>query len=96
MSLNDLANISQIIAAFGVVISLIYLAAQIRGNTKVVSAPLLLAECISEMAPGKTRAALMARLVAGDHESGLRAGRQDVLESVAGENGASRKMATKP
>ena len=38
MNLNDLANIAQIIAALGVVISLLYLAIQIRGNTKVVSA----------------------------------------------------------
>ena len=38
MNLSDLANIAQIIAALGVVVSLIYLAAQIRGNTKVVSA----------------------------------------------------------
>jgi hypothetical protein len=38
MNLSDLANISQIIAAVGVVVSLIYLAVQIRGNTKVASA----------------------------------------------------------
>jgi hypothetical protein len=38
MNLNDLANIAQIIAAVGVVISLIYLAVQIRGNTKIASA----------------------------------------------------------
>jgi hypothetical protein len=38
MSLNNLANLAQIIAAIGVVVSLIYLAVQIRGNTKVVSA----------------------------------------------------------
>ncbi len=38
MNLNDLANLAQIIAAAGVVVSLIYLAAQIRGNTKVASA----------------------------------------------------------
>ena len=38
MKLNDLANIAQVIAAAGVVISLVYLAVQIRGNTKVVSA----------------------------------------------------------
>ena len=38
MNLNDLANIAQIIAAVGVVISLIYLALQIRGNTKIASA----------------------------------------------------------
>jgi hypothetical protein len=38
MSLNDLANIAQIIAATGVVISLVYLAVQIRGNTKVANA----------------------------------------------------------
>ena len=38
MNLNDLANIAQIIAAAGVVISLIYLAVQIRANTKVTSA----------------------------------------------------------
>jgi hypothetical protein len=37
MTLSDLANLSQIIAAAGVVISLLYLAIQIRGNTKVVS-----------------------------------------------------------
>jgi hypothetical protein len=38
MNLSDLANLAQIIAAAGVVVSLIYLAVQIRGNTKVVSA----------------------------------------------------------
>ena len=38
MNLNDLANIAQIIAAAGVVISLVYLAVQIRGNTKVAGA----------------------------------------------------------
>ena len=38
MNLSDLANASQIIAAVGVVISIGYLAVQIRGNTKVVSA----------------------------------------------------------
>jgi hypothetical protein len=38
MSLNDFANIAQIIAATGVVISLVYLAVQIRGNTKVANA----------------------------------------------------------
>ena len=38
MNLSDLANLSQIIAAVGVVISIAYLAVQIRGNTKVVSA----------------------------------------------------------
>ena len=38
MSLSDLANLSQIIAAVGVVISIVYLAVQIRGNTKVASA----------------------------------------------------------
>ena len=38
MNLTDLANIAQIVAAAGVVISLVYLAVQIRGNTKVVSA----------------------------------------------------------
>jgi len=38
MNLSDVANLAQIIAALGVVVSLIYLAVQIRGNTKVVSA----------------------------------------------------------
>jgi len=38
MSLNDLANLAQIIAAIGVVVSLFYLAVQIRSNTKVVGA----------------------------------------------------------
>lgn len=38
MSLNDLANIAQIVAAVGVVVSLTYLAVQIRGNTKIASA----------------------------------------------------------
>ena len=38
MNLSDLANVSQIIAAVGVVISIFYLAVQIRGNTKVASA----------------------------------------------------------
>ena len=39
MNLSDLTNLSQIIAAVGVVvISIAYLAVQIRGNTKVVSA----------------------------------------------------------
>ena len=38
MNLSDLANLSQIIAAVGVVISIVYLAVQIRGNTKVASA----------------------------------------------------------
>src|SRR4029077_9396700 len=38
MSLNDVANLAQIVAAVGVVVSLIYLAVQIRGNTKVAGA----------------------------------------------------------
>ena len=38
MNLSDLANLGQIIAADGVIVSLIYLAVQIRGNTKVVNA----------------------------------------------------------
>ena len=38
MNLNDLANLGQIIGALGVIITLIYLALQIRGNTKVASA----------------------------------------------------------
>ena len=38
MNLNDVANLAQIVAAVGVVVSLIYLAVQIRGNTKVASA----------------------------------------------------------
>src|ERR1700751_2382032 len=38
MNLSDLADLAQIIAATGVVVSLIYLAIQIRGNTKVASA----------------------------------------------------------
>jgi hypothetical protein len=38
MDLSDLANLAQIIAATGVVVSLIYLAIQIRGNTKIASA----------------------------------------------------------
>jgi hypothetical protein len=36
MSLNDLANLGQIIGAIAVVISLIYLALQIRQNTNAV------------------------------------------------------------
>jgi hypothetical protein len=38
MNLSDLANLAQIIAAAGVVVSLIYLAVQIRGNTRIASA----------------------------------------------------------
>ena len=38
MTLNDLANIAQIVAAVGVVVSLIYLAVQIRENTRVAGA----------------------------------------------------------
>jgi len=38
MNLNDLANLAQIVGALGVMITLIYLALQIRGNTKVASA----------------------------------------------------------
>jgi hypothetical protein len=38
MSLSNLANLAQIVAPIGVVISLIYLAVQISGNTKVASA----------------------------------------------------------
>jgi hypothetical protein len=38
MNLSDLANVSQIIAAVGVIVSIVYLAVQIRSNTKVVSA----------------------------------------------------------
>ena len=38
MNLNDLANLGQIVGAIGVMITLVYLAIQIRGNTKVVSA----------------------------------------------------------
>ncbi len=38
MNLNDFANLAQIIAALGVVVSLVYLALQIRSNTKVTGA----------------------------------------------------------
>jgi hypothetical protein len=38
MNLNDLANLGQIVGALGVMITLVYLAIQIRGNTKVVGA----------------------------------------------------------
>jgi hypothetical protein len=38
MNLNDLANLGQIVGAIGVMITLVYLAIQIRGNTKVASA----------------------------------------------------------
>src|SRR6267143_924826 len=38
MNLTDLANLGQIIGAIGVMITLVYLAIQIRGNTKVASA----------------------------------------------------------
>src|SRR5256885_16005910 len=38
MNLNDLANLGQIVGATGVMITLVYLAIQIRGNTRVVSA----------------------------------------------------------
>ena len=38
MSLNDLANIGQVVGAIAVVVSLVYLAVQIRGSTKVASA----------------------------------------------------------
>jgi hypothetical protein len=38
MSLNDLANIGQVIGAIAVVVSLIYVAAQIRQNTNAVRA----------------------------------------------------------
>jgi hypothetical protein len=38
MNLNDLANLGQIIGAIGVMITIVYLAVQIRGNTKVASA----------------------------------------------------------
>ena len=38
MNLSDLANLGQVVGAFGVIITLVYLAIQIRGNTKVASA----------------------------------------------------------
>jgi len=38
MSLNDLANIGQIIGAIAVVLSVVYLSVQIRGSTKVAGA----------------------------------------------------------
>ena len=38
MNLGDLANLGQIVGAIGVMITLVYLAIQIRGNTRVVSA----------------------------------------------------------
>ena len=38
MNLGDLANLGQIVGAIGVMITLVYLAIQIRGNTKVASA----------------------------------------------------------
>ncbi len=38
MNLNDLANLGQIIGAIGIIITLVYLAVQIRGNTKVANA----------------------------------------------------------
>src|SRR5438067_5121234 len=38
MNFSDLANLGQIIGAIGVMITLVYLAIQIRGNTRVVSA----------------------------------------------------------
>ena len=34
MNLNDLANLGQVVGAIGVMITLLYLAIQIRGNTK--------------------------------------------------------------
>ncbi len=37
MNLTDLANLGQIVGAIGVMITLIYLAVQIRGNTRVAS-----------------------------------------------------------
>jgi hypothetical protein len=38
MNLTDLANLGQVIGAIGVMITLVYLAIQIRGNTRVASA----------------------------------------------------------
>src|SRR5438552_824430 len=38
MNLSDLANLGQIIGAIGVIITLIYLAVQVRGSTRVASA----------------------------------------------------------
>ena len=38
MNLSDLANLGQIVGAIGVMITLIYLAVQIRGNTRIASA----------------------------------------------------------
>jgi len=45
MNLDDLANLGQIIGAIGVMITLVYLAVQIRGNTKVASAQANGAQC---------------------------------------------------
>jgi hypothetical protein len=38
MNLNDLANLGQIVGTIGVMVTLVYLAIQIRGNTRVASA----------------------------------------------------------
>ncbi|HXA10128.1 MAG TPA: hypothetical protein VNW28_09105 [Chthoniobacterales bacterium] len=38
MNLADLANLGQVVGAIGVIITLVYLALQIRGSTKVASA----------------------------------------------------------
>src|SRR6266481_3370187 len=38
MNLTDLANLGQIVGAIGVMVTLVYLAVQIRGNTRVASA----------------------------------------------------------
>src|SRR5205085_12704323 len=38
MNLGDLANLGQVIGAIGVMVTLIYLAVQIRGNTRIASA----------------------------------------------------------
>jgi hypothetical protein len=129
MHLNDLANIGQIVGAIAVVISLIYVALQIRQNTNAIRAataqsvhehfanwynsfardaslsqiainglwivigggqgalrggvhgvPLLFSKRVLEMATGALGTIALVRLGTGHYESGLRTGRQSVLE----------------
>jgi hypothetical protein len=84
MTLNDLANLGQIIGALAVVISL----RRFRKRRESGSSPhswrsLLFAERISKMARWITRAAAVARLGACHHEPRMRTRWQDIPERAS-------------
>jgi hypothetical protein len=72
MNLNDLANLGQIVGAIGVMITLVYLAIQIRGNTRVVSAQARHALSNLPPAPQSASAERAAQRLLGQGEESTR------------------------